>query len=74
MNKVKVEGYSDYVRDSRTGAIINNNASKIEQAVARKMLWKKQQEEHSNLVDDVDELKTEIKEIKTLLNKIAEKL
>jgi len=74
MSKVKVEGYSDYVRDARTGAVLNNNANKIEQAVARKMHWKKQQEEHSNLVEDVDDLKKEIGEIKNLLNKIVERL
>lgn len=74
MNKVKVEGYSDYVRDARTGAVLNNNANKIEQAVARKIQWKKQQEEHSNLVEDVDDLKKEIGEIKNLLNKIVERL
>lgn len=74
MSKLQVEGYSNYVRDTKTGAILNTNSAVIQNAIARKAEWKKKQEEHENLVDDVDELKQEIKEIKNLLGKIAEKL
>jgi len=74
MSKLQVEGYSNYVRDTKTGAILNTNSAAIQNAIARKAEWKKKQEEHENLVDDVDELKQEIKEIKNLLGKIAEKL
>ena len=74
MSKLQVEGYSNYVRDTKTGAILNTNSTVIQNAIARKAEWKKKQEEHENLVDDVDELKQEIKEIKNLLGKIAEKL
>jgi|TARA_X000001316_G_C918711_1_gene32850 hypothetical protein len=56
-NYVKVEGKFGLVRDSRSGAIINTNKKEIAQARSRKKLWKAQQEEISDLKNDVSLMK-----------------
>lgn len=62
---VKVEGHSYLMRDGQSGAIINTNVNEMTQARVRKAQWKKQQNE-------VKELKSELQEIKQLLNKMIE--
>ena len=62
---VKVEGHSYLMRDGQSGAIINTNVNEMTQARVRKAQWKKQQNE-------VRELKSELQEMKQLLNKMIE--
>ena len=62
---VKVEGHSYIMRDGQSGAIINTNVNEMTQARVRKAQWKKQQNE-------VKELKSELQEMKQLLNKMIE--
>ncbi len=62
---VKVEGHSYLMRDGQSGAIINTNVNEMTQARVRKAQWKKQQNE-------VKELKSELQEMKQLLNKMIE--
>ena len=63
MNRyVKVEGHEGFVRDIETGAIINTVPQK------RKSF----SNEFKNVVDDLNTLKEEISEIKTLLKKLLQ--
>ena len=62
---VKVEGHSYLMRDGQSGAIINTNVNEMTQARIRKAQWKKQQNE-------IKELRTELQEMKQLLNKMIE--
>lgn len=73
MSYVKVEGHSDLVRDSKTGAVVNINRTEAELARRRKNNWKVQQEEQEQLKSDVDQLKNDISDIKDLLTKLVEK-
>jgi len=58
MNKYqRIEGNNSLVRDTSTGAIINTNKSEIAKARNRKKLWKEQQEEISNLKNDISLMK-----------------
>lgn len=63
----KVEGNSDLVRDTSTGAILNINKDEI--SAARKRKLERRQKEK-----DFENLKNEVGDIKNMLNKIIEKL
>ena len=74
MEYQKIQGYTGLVKDVNTGAVINLNAQEGINARARKMKWKQQQEEFENMKESVKELKTDVNDIKNLLNKIVERL
>ena len=67
MTYLKVEGNSNLVRDTSTGAILNINKDEISAARKRKLERKQKEQE---IVD----LKNEVGEIKNMLNKLIEKL
>ena len=71
MQYINVEGSGGMVRDKETGAILNTNKSEIERARKRKIISKKKEEEFDNMKTDIKELKDNMVEMKTLLNKIA---
>lgn len=63
MDHIKVEGHDGLVRDQNTGAIINLNDSAISARRKSKQL--------SSALDDINMLKNEISEIKSLLRELA---
>lgn len=67
MSKVKVEGHTGLVKDTKTGAILNINSTEVEQARERKRLRKQKDKEF-------EDLKNEVGEIKNLLHKLIERL
>ena len=71
MQYINVEGSGGMVRDKETGAILNTNKSEIERARKRKIISKKKEEEFDDMKTDIKELKENMVEMKTLLNKIA---
>tara|TARA_B100000131_G_scaffold277915_1_gene282060 strand:+ start:1438 stop:1641 length:204 start_codon:yes stop_codon:yes gene_type:complete len=62
MDYLKVEGHDGLVRDVNTGAIINNDDSAIEARRKSKHL--------SSALEDINMLKNELFEIKSLLKEI----
>ena len=64
---LKVEGHEGYVRDTNTGAVLNVNREEIEAARKRKALRQRQEQ-------DINNLKNEVSDIKTMLSTIIEKL
>lgn len=64
---LKVEGHEGYVRDTNTGAVLNVNRDEIEAARKRKALRQQQEQ-------DINNLKNEVSDIKTMLSTIIEKL
>lgn len=62
-----MENLSGYVRDVETNVVINTNKAEIEAARKRKQLMRQQKEQQLVLADEVEDLKSEIKEIKDLL-------
>jgi len=65
--KVKVEGHANLVRDTRSQAIINTDSSAYARYMARKEKTAKKDDEIRDVIRDVNELKTELREIKDLL-------
>jgi len=62
MDYLKVEGHDGLIRDINTGAIINNDDSAIEARRKSKHL--------SSALEDINMLKNELFEIKSLLKEI----
>ena len=63
---IKVDGHSNLVRDKNSGAIININSTEFEKARLVKQAKKRQEQELQDLKHDVSELKS-------LLLKLIEK-
>lgn len=70
---IKVEGNPNLVRDKVSGAILNINSNEIKRAQRRKNLWLEEKEKQHALSNEVEELRTEIQEIKHLLVQLVEK-
>ena len=62
-----VEGHSNLVRDTSTGAILNINKDEISAARKRKLERRQKEKEF-------EDLKNEVSDIKIMLTKIIEKL
>lgn len=73
MDRVKVEGRADLVRDMNSGAVISINSTEANNARERKHRQSLEEQEQRELKSDVDQLKNDISVIKDLLTKIAEK-
>tara|TARA_B100000242_G_scaffold74496_1_gene48037 strand:+ start:176 stop:385 length:210 start_codon:yes stop_codon:yes gene_type:complete len=67
MRLVKVQGHRNYVRDKNSGAILNINKAEIEEARKRKA-------ERLEKDKEIESLKNEVSDIKSMLTKVIEKL
>lgn len=67
MAKLKVEGHPNLVRDTRSQAIINTDSDAYARYMARKQKQAQQDDEVRQVIRDVNELKTELREIKDLI-------
>jgi len=64
---IKVDGFDDLSRDSRSGAIVNVNEDLYLNAVEASRKRKAQQQAITSLQTDVSELKSDMNTIKSLL-------
>jgi len=67
MGTIKVEGYSGLARDEESSAIVNTDLNAYQVA-------KQRRESFKNQTNEINNLKEEVGEIKTLLQNIVEKL
>ena len=67
MDTAKVEGHTHLVRDLKSQAIVNTDSDAYARYMARKRNQKAQNDEIRGVIRDVNELKTEMREIKDLL-------
>lgn len=66
-NHLKVEGYSNLVRDDQNGAIINTDFSEYQKYIAMREAKSKEKEQVKTIEEELDQLKSDINEIKDLL-------
>jgi len=71
MDTAKVEGHAHLVRDLKSQAIVNTDSDAYARYMARKTKQKAKNDEIRNVIRDVNELRTEMREIKDLLLGIA---
>ena len=70
---LKVEGYSELVRDTNSSAIINTNKTAYAKAVARAKAASQQRDEIRHATREINNLKCEMHEIKDMLKKVLNK-
>jgi hypothetical protein len=70
---LKVEGHNGLVRDMSTGAIINTNRTEYEEYMARKRLAEQRELEISKHSEDINILKNEMQEIKSMILQLLQK-
>jgi len=73
MTYAKVKGHSNLVRDLKSQAIINTDSDAYARYMARKTKQQKKDDEMRKGVREVNEIKTEMFEIKDLLKKVLDK-
>ena len=69
MSRLKVQGYDSLVRDTKTNAIINTNTSEYTIYMQRVKAREKQGDQIRNVVKEINNLKSELREIKELIIK-----
>ena len=67
----KVKGHAHLVRDLKSQAIVNTDSDAYSRYMSRKRKQKEQNDEIRSVIRDVNELKTEMREIKDLLIGLA---
>lgn len=68
---LKVEGYSDLIKETRTKAVINTNVSEYNIYMARLKSRNQQSDELRSAVKEINSLKAELREIKDLVKGIT---
>ena len=68
-----IEGHSDLIKDMHSKAVINTNRSAYLAAVQRKKSFIAQKDSLRDATREINILKSEMHEIKTLLIKLVEK-
>jgi hypothetical protein len=71
-DRLKVAGHDGLVRDS-SGAIINTNKEEQKRYLQRRELAKKQKDQLSNNTEEINNMKNELQEIKSLILQLLEK-
>ena len=73
MVKLKVEGYENLVRDVSSNAIVNTNRSEYQLYMAIVRAREQQGDEIRSAVKEINNLKAELREIKSLLQEVIKK-
>lgn len=68
---IPVEGHVNLARDPKTGAIINTNQTQYEKYIATRNKLRSDEEKLNNTIEQVEELKKDVSEIKDLLLKLV---
>jgi len=68
---VKVKDHDNLVRDSLSQGIINTNDTEYDEYIARRDAAQKAKESEVTMKEDLDNLKGEINEIKSLLKELV---
>ena len=73
MAKVRVEGYDNLLRDTSSNAVINTSKSEYRIYMSKYRAREKQSDELRNACKEINNLKAELREIKTLVKKVLDK-
>ena len=73
MAKVRVEGYDNLLRDTSSNAVINSSKSEYKIYMAKYRAREQQSDELRNACKEINTLKAELREIKSLITKVLEK-
>ena len=71
MEFVKVKDHENLLRDPRSNGIVNTNVGEYEEYIARRDAAEKAKTNEVTMKEDLDNLKGEINEIKSLLKELV---
>ena len=71
MEFVKVKDHENLLRDPRSNSIVNTNVGEYEEYIARRDAAEKAKNSEVTMKEDLDNLKGEINEIKSLLKELV---
>ena len=69
MSRLKVQGFNNLIRDTRSNAIINTNTSEYKIYMQRRKARENQADKLRDVCKEINTLKTELREIKNLILK-----
>ena len=72
MNIQPIEGYKHLVRDNETGAVLNINTEIPQGLKLAKLKKRNEQEQLETNTNDINSIKTELTEIKTMLRTLID--
>ncbi len=67
MSLIKVENYENLVKDTKSGAIVNTSKSEFQLYMKRRQERNKNGDKLRNACKEINNLKAELREIKTLI-------
>lgn len=73
MARLRVEGYESLVRDTTSNGIVNTNKTEYQLYMARIRSREKHGDDIRNAVKEINNLKAELREIKSLLQEVTKK-
>ena len=73
MEKYKIDGHQDLARDPETNSIINVNSSEYMRYLSQRDIKSKKNQKVQTIEEDLDKMKDEIQEIKSLLKELLRK-
>ena len=71
--RLKVEGYTSLVRHAHSNGIVNTNANEYEVYMKRIKSRERHGDQIRSAVKEINNLKAELREIKSLITKVLEK-
>ena len=71
MSRIKVEGYSSLVRDINSNGIVNTNVSEYQTYMKRVRAREQQGDQIRSAVKEINNLKTELREIKGVIKELV---
>ena len=69
MSRLKVQGFNNLIRDTRSNAIINTSTSEYKIYMQRRKARENQADKWRDVCKEINTLKTELREIKNLILK-----
>ena len=73
MSLLKIQNYENLVKDTKTNAVVNTNKSEFQLYMKRRKERSLQGDKLRNVCKEINNLKSELREIKSLLVKVLEK-
>ena len=73
MSLIKIENFENLVKDTRSSAIVNTSKSEFQLYLRQRQERNKNGDKLRNACKEINNLKSELREIKSLLTKVLEK-
>ena len=71
MSLIKIENYENLVKDTKSGAIVNTSKSEFQLYMKRRQERNKNGDKLRNACKEINNLKTELREIKSLIKELV---